>query len=168
MAPVVGIIGTVAILGVGFAVYSNQNKKPASAGEDTGAGSSSSNVVDPFAGIEEETGPRGMSPGGKRTGLVERSPSDLLEDPVWISAAGTANEWIAKHNLAQQALKAKDNDTYLALGPQIRNAFNQLLEDTAEWEMGLLESYGEDDTRVRKIMRERDKWFGIVGKYKGL
>ena len=60
------------------------------------------------------------------------------------------------------------NDTYLALGPQIRNAFNQLLEDTAEWEMGLLESYGEDDTRVRKIMRERDKWFGIVGKYKGL
>lgn len=167
VAPVVAMVATVAALGIGLAVYSSQNK-PAAGQEGAGGPSTAKPAVDPFAGIADETGPRAMSPGGKRTGLVERSPADLLDDPVWTAAANTANSWIAKHNEAQQALKAKDNDRYLALGSQVRDAFNRLLEDTAEWESGLSTRYSEDDTRVRKIMRERDKWFGIVGKYKGL
>ena len=166
MAPVVGIIAVVAIAGVGFAVYSAQNKKPVDAG--AGGGGNTVETVDPFASVPDEEGPKGLSPGGKRTGLVSRSPEDLLDDPVWTKAAATANEWIDKHNEAQKALRAKDNDTYLALGPQVRDAFNKLLEDTAEWEMGLSSTYSENDMRVRKIMRERDKWFQIVGKYKGL
>lgn len=164
LAPVVGVIATVAVLGVGFAIYSNQNKKPISADD----GPSSQSLVDPFAGIEAETGPSGLSPGGKRTGLVERSPAGLLDDPVWVAAATTANEWIDKHNQAQLALKAKDNDTYLTLARQVRGAFNELLEETAEWEIGLSSAYGENDIRVRRIMRERDKWFAIAGKYRGL
>ena len=167
VAPVIAMVGSVAALGIGFAAYSSQNKPAAGQGSATGP-STAQPAVDPFAGIADETGPRSMSPGGKRTGLVERSPADLLDDPVWTAAAETANGWIAKHNEAQQALKAKENDRYLALGLQVRDAFNLLLEDTAEWEAGLSTRYSEDDTRVRKIMRERDKWFSIVGKYKGL
>lgn len=167
MAPVVALVSAMAALGIGFAAYSSQNKSTASSA-GSGEPSATQLPVDPFAGVADEAGPSGMSPGGKRSGLVERSPADLLDDPVWTAAAGTANNWIAKHNEAQQALKAKNSDLYLALGPQIRNAFNGLLEDTAEWELGLSSSYGDNDTRVRKIMRERDKWFAIVGKYKGL
>jgi len=164
MAPVVGIISIVAVLGVGFAVYSSQNKKGATGDE----GTPKKVEVDPFAGIEDEAGPGRMSPGGKRPGMVERSPSDLLDDPVWVAAASAANEWIAKHNEAQQALKAKDNDAYLPLAREVRVGLNQLLLDTSEWEDGLSTTYGENDARVSRIMNERDKWFKIVGKYRGL
>lgn len=168
MAPVVGIIAVVAIAGVGFAVYSAQNKKPADAAE-AGASGGGTEVVDPFASVPDEAGPSRMSPGGKRVGRVDRSPADLLDDPAWVSAAGKANALYEKHRQAQAALKGKDNDAYLALGREVKEGFEKLFEDTYVWEENLRETYTDEDVRVSKIMNERDRWLELVRRnYKGL
>ncbi len=165
MAPVIGIVSIVAIGGVMFAVYANQHKKSV---DDAEGGGPPIEVVDPFAGVPDEAGPTSRSPGGKRSGLVNRSPEGLLDDPVWNAATVKANEGYAHHAAAQAALKAKDNDSYLAKGLAARDLFNQVLEDTADWELGLLDKFGENDRKVSQIMAERERWFGVIRKYKGL
>jgi len=167
MAPVVGIIAIVAIAGVGFAVYSAQNKKPVGAG--AGAGANTDERPNPFADMPDEDGPKRLSPGGKRIVQVDRSPTDLLDDPVWIAAATKANALIDKHGQAQAALKAKDNETYLALGREVKGGLETLFEDTYAWEENLRDTYTDEDIRVRKIMDERDRWLELVRRnYKGL
>ena len=99
--------------------------------------------------------------------VLETRATVLGIDPAREIAA-RANEAYELDALAQQALKKKDNETYLTKGVETRNRFNSLLEETAEWETGLVDTYGEDDRRVKQIMAERDKWFRVIGKYKGL
>ncbi len=165
LVPLLGVVAIVAVAGIGFAIYANNNKRPRHDAQDAGKAASE---VDPFAGVPEESGPYPMSPGGKRAGLVDHSPADLLDDPIWVAAATEANEWYVKHKQAQDAFKAKDNKTYLELGPKVLHAFEKLIEETAEWEVELIDKYGENDRRVSQIKAERDKWFAILRKYKGL
>ena len=166
MTPVVGVVAAVAVIGVLFAVYANQHKQPAQA--DTGAGAPADTTVDPFASVPDETGPRGMSPGGKRAGPVDRSPVHLLDDPIWVAAATRANEGYELHRQAQAAKQAKDEAAYMSNALAARDLFNRIAEETALWEAEIADRYGENDLRVRQVMRERDKWFDIIQKYKGL
>ena len=163
MAPAIAVIAVVAMGGIGFAVYSNSTKKDAAEEQQAPPA-----VVDPFANVPKEDGPKGLSPGGKRTGLVSRSPEGLLQDPEWTEFVSRANEAIALHNTAQAALKAGDDGTYRNKGLDAKEKMNVVLEDMWYFYSGLIDEYGEDDRRVRQITAERDKWFKVAGKYKGL
>ena len=165
MAPVIAIIAVVALGGIGFAVYSNSNKKEAVENTETAP-----TVVDPFANVPKEDGPKGLSPGGKRTGIVERSPAGLLDDPTWVDLTSRANVAIALHNDAQKALKAgpEQDAVYRSKGLDAKDQLNTVLEDMFIWYADLVDKYGENDRRVRQISAEREKWFKVVGKYRGL
>jgi hypothetical protein len=164
MAPVIGVVGVVAVAGILYAISANKNKKPAAAA----GGDSTEQAFDPFAGVKSESGPKPMNPGGRSTGEVNRSPSGLLQDPVWIEASAKANEGYALHAAAKKALRAKDNDAYVSNGVSAKELFNKLFEDTYYWEEGLIQKYSEDDRRVKQIMAERSKWLDVAHGYNTL
>lgn len=165
MAPAVAVIAIIAMGGIAFAVYSNSTKKDAAAKDNAAPA-----VVDPFANVPKEEGPKGLSPGGKRTSLVERSPAGLLDDPTWLELSERANVAIALHNEAQEALKAgpEQDAVYRSKGIDAKDQLNKVLEDMFVWHADLVEQYGENDRRVRQISAEREKWFTVVGKYRGI
>lgn len=163
MAPLIGAIVVVAVGGLFFAVLASQQKDGVDAAEDGPA-----QEKDPFADVDYEDGPRRMNPGGEPIGEVERSPKDLLETPLWVDALERAEEGYALHQAAQQAKREEESGVYLAKGVEAKKIFDQVLEDTAEWETEISNAYTEHDVRVSQVMDIRTRWFSVLGKYKGL
>lgn len=83
----------------------------------------------------------------------------LQNRPLWKQAQRAA---VRAEGLYQEAVQAhRDGDRSLlnARGAEAKALFNRALEDTAEFEAELLETYGERDASVEAIMAERSVWF---------
>lgn len=167
MAPVVGVIAVIALAGIGFAVYSNSNKE-SEANESSSTSTQNANTgKDPFAHVAEE--PMKTRTGGLSGGsTTSRSPENLLSDPGWLDRVRRGQEYIALHEEAQAALKAKDSDLWRSKGLQARDGCNALLEENFEWAVKQEDLYGDKDVRVRQIVATETKWESIVRKYKGI
>lgn len=161
MAPVMVAVAAIAIGGLLFAMYANKNKEPASDADSQ----TRAPVVDPFAGVKDEVGPTRMSPGGRKTGAVDRSPSGLLQDAVWIESCAKANEGYLLAAAAETARRAKDDGAFRQNAVNAKELFNKLFEDTYYWEEDLVEKYGDNDRRVKQIMTERSKWLDTAHRY---
>lgn len=117
--------------------------------------------------VEDDPAPRGnpfsrtarSKNGEDATASYETAPSDLLQSQVWIDALGTAEEGLIALRAAREKRDAGDQGGYIDGAVHARDLFNQALDDTVEWEMGLVEKHGEQDPLVRKVQEERAKWF---------
>ena len=49
-----------------------------------------------------------------------------------------------------------------------RTLFDTAIIESAEWEMEIQNLYGDNDVLVKKIVRERSRWFDMLGKYRGI
>ena len=64
------------------------------------------------------------------------------------------------------AKKAKNQELFDQKAVAARKIFDSAIEDTAIWEEELQAKLGDTDPVVRKVSRERDKWFDIIRKYR--
>ncbi len=150
-----------AVVGIGFAGWVQGKKADAAITEQE----NKPVKTDPSKDMESEAPPeRGAATTKLRT--TERAPEGLEQVGLWQSALKVAARG---HDLAleaETAKKAEDFDTFNAKGREAWEKFNKALEDTAEWEIEIEERFGETDRQVRKIKRERSKWFKQLGKYR--
>lgn len=121
--------------------------------------------ADPFATVPDERPPRSKSDPAYGWGDTA-APEGLLADPVWIQARALADRGVAYGREALEAKEREDYAEYNAKGTQAREAFDEALEATAEWELGLIEKYGDTDEQVRKIVRARSDWFDQLKKFR--
>lgn len=162
-----GLLFALAVVAIGAAGWLNRAKLTGSSSASTEGGAGAKPVESPFASIPEELPPvRGG--GGSAKAMTSRAPTSLLQDPVWTAALEASKGAYLLAQEAEEAQRAKDNSKYLKKAVAAREAFDQVIIDTAVWEEELVQQYGDNDQVVSQIMRERQRWFGFLRKYHGL
>lgn len=162
-APVLIGIFVLVGLAIGVTGWMNSDKVKQAASEEqvreTPAG--------PFQDLPEETGPRAKSgPGASRAPRSRIALENLSDDPVWLSALEQVKPGYALVDEAEAAKKAKNQELFDLKAVAARKIFDSAIEKTAIWEEELQEKFGDQDLIVRKVIRERDKWFDIIRKYR--
>lgn len=115
-------------------------------------------AADPFASVPDELPPG--TPKDPSAGWGDTTvPEGLLAEPTWVKARALADRGLAFGREALKAKEAGDYAGYNAMGAKAREAFDEALEVTAEWELGLIEEYGDTHPQVRQIVRARSDWF---------
>lgn len=168
-AVVAGGIFVFALVAIGAAGWLNRGKT-AKAGDEPQARTVDDLMQEksPFGNIEAEDAPTRYSPGGKRVESTNRAPVELLETPLWVEAQETMVGAYAMVQEAEEAKQAGDNATYRNKAVTARGIIDEAIIATADWEMELQDTYGDDDALVKKIVRERSRWFDLLRKYHGL
>ena len=165
---IIGSVFVVAVLAIGGAGYLNRDRA-AKAAPSAGDVPEDPYAASPFADIPPEEGPKRMSPGGgPARKITSNSPAGLLAEPIWTGAFAKATAAFALSDEAEAAKASGDNETFLAKAVQAKKQMDVAIIETADWELDLQAKYGDDDSQVRKIGRERDKWFKLLRKYHGL
>ncbi len=161
MAPVLGFV-VLGALGIGIAswLYSRKPERSQAAPQGEGAPA----IVDPFSDLPAEKPPDGHGP--TRMRLTSKAPEGLENRQVWIDAQRLAERAYALAADADAAKAASDERTYRAQGEAAHAAFDRALESTALWEQEIVELYGENDRQVRRIHRERSRWFDKMARYR--
>ena len=164
-AVVAGGIFVLALVAIGAAGYLNRGKLSGSSGtgEPTKTVDDVMQEASPFSDIAPEEAPTG---GGRTT--TNLAPMEIMEAPIWIEAQKKANEAYALSAEAEKAKKDGDNETYLSKAVASRTLFDTAIIESAEWEMEIQNRYGDNDVLVKKIVRERSRWFDMLGKYRGI
>lgn len=168
-AVVAGGIFVFALVAIGAAGWLNRGKT-AKAGDQPAAKTVDDLMQEksPFGGIEAEEGPTRLSPGGKKVATTNLAPLEILETPAWVEAQKTMEGAYAMVKEAEDAKQAGDNATYINKAVTAREIIDEAIIATADWEMDLQDQYGENDVLVKKIVRERSRWFDLLRKYHGL
>lgn len=114
-------------------------------------------ALKPFEDLPPEEAP----PRKRRTGDEGAfSKSIGLEDSaVWTAALSRAEQAEEFYVAAQEAHRAGDRATLNEKGRKARSLFDRALEDTAVFEEQNIETYGERDVAVARIVRTRSTWF---------
>jgi hypothetical protein len=121
----------------------------------------------PFQDVPDEAAPtRNSSPGASRAPRARIALSDLSDDPVWLAALERVKPGYALVDEAEAAKQAKNQALFDQKAVAAREIFDSAIENTAIWEEELQEKFGDQDPLVRKVIRERDKWFDIIRKYR--
>lgn len=168
-AVVAGAIFVFALVAIGAAGWLNRGKTAKAS--DAPAPKTVDDLMQeksPFAGIEAEQAPTRYSPGGQRVETTNRAPEEILQTPLWLDAQKKMEGAYALVKEAEEAKQAGDNDTYLDKAVTARGIIDEAIIATADWEMELQDEYGENDILVKKIVRERSRWFDQLRKYHGL
>jgi len=162
-APVLIGIFVLVGLAIGVTGWLNSEKvKQAASGEEV-----AKEPAGPFQDLADETGPNPKSaPGASRAPRARIALEDLSDDPVWLTALEQVKPGYALVDEAEAAKKAKNQELFDLKAVAAREIFDSAIENTAIWEEGLQEKFGDRDPIVRKVIRERDKWFDIIRKYR--
>ncbi len=158
------LIGIFVLVGLvlGVAGWMNSEKVKQAAHEEQGEV-----PVDPFQDVADETRPEAnRSPGASRAPRARLGLEDLSDDPVWLAALDQVRPGYDLVDEAEAAKKAKNQELFDRKAVAAREIFDTAIEDTAVWEAALQEKFGDKDRSVRGVMRERDKWFDIIRKYR--
>ena len=151
---VIGVTGWLNSEKVKQAAHEEQTKTPAN----------------PFQDVPDEIGRKPSSaPGASRAPRAPRARialEDLSDDPVWLAALQAVQPGYVLVDEAEAAKLAKNQELFDRKAVAAREIFDSAIEKTAIWEAGLQEEFGDRDRLVRKVMRERDKWFDIIRKYR--
>ena len=161
MAPVLGFI-VVAALGIGVAGWLHGRKREQPQAAPPAGGTPA--IVDPFSDIPAEKPPDGH--GATRMRLTSKAPEGLENTQVWVDARQLAERAYALAAEADAAKAVRDDATYRAKAKAAHAAFDQALESTVLWEQEIDELYGENDRQVRRIHRERSRWFDKMARYR--
>lgn len=86
-------------------------------------------------------------------------PGELEQSEVWINALAIARDADELLDEANRARAANDVGGYQDKGRAAREAYDRALTLTAGWEEELVDTYGDSNRQVRKIMRTRSRWF---------
>ena len=159
------LIGMFVLVGLAIGVvgWMNSEKVKQAASEEQAAEAPKG----PFQGLPEETGPKSnSSPGASRAPRGAVDLESLSDDPVWLAALEQVKPGYALVAEAEAAKKAKNQPLFDQKAVAARKIFDSAIENTAIWEEGLQEKFGDTDPVVRKVIRERDKWFDIIRKYR--
>lgn len=157
---VVCFVGLIAALGV--AGWASRNKR-AAAGE--GASGPAPAEVDPFASVTREAPPT-ASGGGGRVRETNRAPAGLLDDPLWLGAVQIAQEGYSLRDQAEDSKASGDLSAFAAKAVNAREAFGRAIDASRAFEDRIIDQYGENDRQVRRVARERNKWFDLRAKYR--
>lgn len=161
-APLAVTLLALAVIGIGWAGWVNRSRpQPAAAPGE------SPPEIDPFADLDDERGPRrGISPGGRRRSGPVTADDGLLADPTWTSAVALAERAFDLVAEAEAAELAGDRSTFADRAVAARDLLSQAIEATASWETDIQAARGETAPVVRKIVRERNRWFDQRAKYR--
>jgi hypothetical protein len=153
-------VGLIAALGV--AGWASRNKR-AAAGE--GASGAAPAQVDPFANISREAPP--TAPGGRgRVRETNRAPVGLLDDPLWLGTMQIAQGAYSLRDQAEDSKASGDLSAFAAKAVNAREAFGRAIDASRAFEDRIIDQYGENDRQVRRVARERNKWFDLRAKYR--
>ena len=121
----------------------------------------------PFQDVPDEgvLGPSKAS-GASRAPRERIALESLSDDPVWLAALEQVQPGYVLVDEAEAAKRARNQELFDRKAVAAREIFDSAIENTAIWEEGLQEKFGDRDRIVRKVMRERDKWFDIIRKYR--
>ena len=150
LAPLYGAIGIAILAIVAVALAKNKQKEHDDA--QAGKGSPTEQAANPFDEVLNQS----KASGKTTTGTP--SPEGLLSDPKWLAALTTGEQAMAKLKVARDADEAGDRAKYKKLAVEARDLFDKALDDTAEWELTLVDTHGEGDPRVAKILAQRNLW----------
>ncbi len=155
------------IVAIGAAGWASRNTFSASSAEDVAPGTAPK--VDPFADVPEENSPTGGGgSGSSRIMETNLAPEGLLAEPTWRGAIDLVEQAFALSKEAETAKKSDDDALYRSKAIKAREVIQRALDATAEFEMNAQEKYGETDRLVRKVIRERQRWFDLRTKYRSL
>lgn len=148
---VIGVTGWLNSEKIKQAAHEEQTKTPAN----------------PFQDVPDEIGRKPSSaPGASRAPRARIALEDLSDDPIWLAALQAVQLGYVLVDEAAAAKRAKNQELFDRKAVAAREIFDSAIENTAIWEVALQEEFGDRDRLVRKVMRERDKWFDIIRKYR--
>ena len=132
--------------------------RPADGGPEPAAVPTEVEAAPTLAPFEDVPSTRpGSSAGGQPNASF--ADSGLGDSAVWKRAVLAAEEAEELYQAAAQAHRDGERSLLNSRGAEAKALFNRALEDTAEFEAEIVETYGERDSGVAAIMAVRNRWF---------
>ncbi|MFT7484399.1 MAG: hypothetical protein ACI9F9_000239 [Candidatus Paceibacteria bacterium] len=94
--------------------------------------------------------------------MVDNSPAGLTDNAQWVKAQGVVLEAAKVLAEAKTAKAAGDHGAWADQGTKSKQLYDEAIIMTADWELGLIEKYGDNDRQVDAIMKERSKWIDML------
>lgn len=152
MAPVIAIVGVIALVAIGFGLLQKQDD----ADSNAEAGATKKSAADsptgnPFSDVAIET------PGQDRKKRLHLAPAGLDQTPVWIEAKAMADQG---KRLVEKALAAKekgDEETYREDGLRGGELLEEARATCVDW---WIDKYAEypGDVQLERMSREMKSW----------
>ena len=152
MAPVIAIVGVIALLAGGFGLLAKQDDAtPRSDADAVKKSAAESPSTNPFADVSVEM------PGDKRKKRKQLAPPNMDQTPIWVEAKTMADQGKTLIDEALVAQKKGDEDTYRDKG--LRGA--KLLEDArtkcVDWWIDQYDKY-PGDIQLERMSRQMKSW----------
>jgi hypothetical protein len=163
MGPLFFFLG-LAVIGIGVAGWVNgvQRKHAAEAADKVRQVSEDrSNETDPFADVAKEQAPV-RTASGQMLDSAFAGTGGLFSHPTWVKALELAAVADALTVEAKAAKKKNDHALFNTKGKAAKEKYDEALELTAQWEIDITAKHGENHAEVRRITRQRNKWFDML------
>ena len=98
----------------------------------------------------------------------DTSPEDLLDAAEWVQGTAYASEANVLDEAARAAKKSGDEATFVIKGIAARTKFSAALDEVRDWELKIRDKYGDEDRKVRLVIKEITAWSKAWRRYRKL
>lgn len=156
--PIATLLGLVVLAALVVALMTKKDKETTQAASTDSAAAASAGES-PFGDIDTDPS-RFMRKGGGsgQPATTNTAPPGLADEQVFADARKLAAEATKLIEEAGAAEKAGDTETWRTKSIAAREKLDEVMVMTADWEIGLITTYGSNDAQVKRISAEIDAW----------